>query len=113
MHHPASEPLTPDQQKLLAAYGVTGLIATAAQLAGVSPTLHSDFLQSSETYRDAYARAQQDSVLSLEEQARHRAVVGTEDPVFHAGEIVGHRQRLSDRLLIVLLQANNPVKFHR
>ena len=105
--------LTPDQQKLLSAYILTGLIATAARLAEVPLTLHEDSLQASFDYRKAYAAAQRDSVLSLEEQARHRALVGIDDPVFHAGQIVGYRQRLSDRLLILLLQANGPIKFRQ
>jgi len=101
--------LTLDQQKLLSAYSA---IATAAQLAGVPPTLHQDSLQSSLDYRKAYATAQRDSVLSLEEVARHRPLLGTEDPVFYSsGKVIGHRQRLSDRLLIFLLEANSPRKF--
>ncbi|AMV18564.1 hypothetical protein [Planctomyces sp. SH-PL14] len=104
--------LTPDQQKLLSAYRATGLISIAAPLAGVPPTLHEDSLQTSETYREAFASAQRDSALSLEEQARHRALVGTETPVYHAGEVVGSRQHRSDRLLIALLQANAPGKFY-
>lgn len=104
--------LTAKQQKLLSAYSVTGLVATASQLAGVPPTLHEDSLQTSAAYREAFARAQWDSALSLEEQARHRALLGAETPVFHAGEVVGSRQQLSDRLLITLLKANNPAKFH-
>jgi len=103
--------LTLDQQKLLSAYSATGVIATAAQLAGVPPTLHQDSLQTSLDYRKAYATAQRDSVLSLEEVARHRALLGTEDPVFYSGQVIGHRQRLSDRLLIFLLEANSPRKF--
>jgi len=103
--------LTPEQQRLLSFYTVTGLVETAAQLAEVSPTLHAESLQTSRAYKSAYALAQRDSALSLEERARQRALAGTEDPVFHGGEVVGYRQRFSDRLLIFLLQANHPAKF--
>ena len=105
--------LTPEQQKLLSFYTVTGLVGIAAQLAEVSPTLHEESLQTSRAYKNAYALAQRDSALSLEERARQRALSGTEDPVFHGGEVVGYRQRFSDRLLIFLLQANHPAKFRR
>ncbi len=105
--------LTPDQQKLLSFYGVTGVIGTAAQMAEVPIRVHEESLQDSPAYKKAYALAQRDSVLALEERARYRAVVGTEDPIFHGGEMVGYRQRFSDRLMIFLLQANHPAKFRR
>lgn len=105
--------LTSDQQKLLSFYGVTGVIGTAAQMAEVPIRVHEEGLQNSLAYRKAYAQAQRDSAISLEERARYRAVVGTEDPIFHDGEVVSYRQRFSDRLLIFLLQANHPAKFKR
>jgi hypothetical protein len=41
---------------------------------------------------------------SLEETAYQRAVIGWEEPVFHAGQIVGVRRRFSDGLLRLLIE---------
>ena len=47
----------------------------------------------------------------LEDAAHERAVDGVEEPVFHKGEIVGHKLRYSDGLLTTLLKANKPDKY--
>jgi hypothetical protein len=47
----------------------------------------------------------------LEAEANRRAYHGTDRPIFHAGEVVGHMKEYSDRLLMFLLRAEDPDKF--
>lgn len=44
----------------------------------------------------------------LEDEARERALNGTEEPVFYQGEICGHVHRKSDSLMALLLRAYRP-----
>lgn len=46
-----------------------------------------------------------------EDEAKRRAIQGTEKPVFYQGEIVGHVREYSDTLLIVALKARRPEKY--
>lgn len=46
-----------------------------------------------------------------EDEAKRRAIEGTERPVFYQGEIVGHIREYSDTLLIVALKARRPEKY--
>jgi hypothetical protein len=49
----------------------------------------------------------------LEMEAHRRAMEGWEEPIVNKeGEIVGHKQIYSDRLMVKLLESNNPDK-HR
>jgi hypothetical protein len=40
----------------------------------------------------------------LETEMRRRALVGWDEPVFHAGKVVGHVRKFSDALLIFALK---------
>lgn len=46
-----------------------------------------------------------------EDEAKRRAIQGTEKPVFYQGEVVGHIKEYSDTLLIVALKARRPEKY--
>lgn len=50
-------------------------------------------------------------VVSLEAEARRRAMDGVDEPVYHKGEVVGHVRKYSDTLLIFLLKAHRPHKY--
>ena len=108
-----STELTEPQMAFLNAYRATGRVQAAAELLGVSCDTHYHGLRDSETYRKAFAAAQRESVNALEEEARYRAVDGTEHPVYQGGKLVGHWQKRSDKLLMYLLTGNNPAKFRR
>lgn len=63
--------------------------------------------------RDPEFAAQWDAVIELatedlEKEARRRALVGVEEPVFYQGEVVGHVQRYSDSLLMFTIKARKP-----
>ena len=47
----------------------------------------------------------------LEAEARRRAEIGVEEPVFYKGKVVGHIRKYSDGLFKFLLQAHWPEKF--
>jgi hypothetical protein len=47
----------------------------------------------------------------LEDEARRRAYVGVDKPVFQGKELVGHIREYSDTLLIFTLKARRPEKF--
>jgi hypothetical protein len=47
----------------------------------------------------------------LEKEAWRRAAEGTEEPVFHKGDICGHVRRYSDNLLMFMLKGMRPEKF--
>lgn len=56
------------------------------------------------SFRAAWDRAMGQSVATLEQAAIDRAVDGVEEPVWHAGKIVGYRVVRSDALLRTMLQ---------
>ncbi len=47
----------------------------------------------------------------LDAEARRRAVIGIDKPVFYKGEVVGSITKYSDSLLMFLLKAHRPQKF--
>ena len=66
--------------------------------------------------RSAKFRADWDEALEearelLEAEARRRAAIGVDEPVFYKGEVVGHIRKYSDTLLMFLLKAHWPEKF--
>ncbi|AMV19112.1 hypothetical protein VT03_14575 [Planctomyces sp. SH-PL14] len=106
------KPLTPKQQAFLEAYRTYGIVRIAAAKAGVSRELHYNALRVSETYRHALAAIEKEHALHLEEQARTIARnQGDPEPVFYGRKLVGFKRRFSDKLLVFLLEANNPEKF--
>ena len=66
--------------------------------------------------RSAKFRADWDEALEearelLEAEARRRAAIGVDEPIFYKGEVVGHIRKYSDTLLMFLLKAHWPEKF--
>ena len=94
----------------LAAYQETGTIRAAAEAAGIDRTTHYRWLDDPE-YAELFYQAQQEAVESLEAEARRRAVTGWQEPIFYQGQVVGHRRRYSDTLLIFLLKGAMPDKY--
>ena len=103
--------LTKRQQAFLDAYRELGFVHGAALQAGVSRDLHDNALPVSKPYREAFFEIEQIFAMRLEEEARRVALEGTPEPIYYGRKIVGYRNRPSEKLLIFLLQANNPEKF--
>lgn len=82
-----------------------GIVAAAARAANISSATAYHLRNADDDFRQAWDDAMEDSIDTMEEEARRRAVDGVEEPVFGKdGEIVGYKQRYSDTLLTFLLK---------
>lgn len=95
----------------LAAYAITGTITGAAEAAKIGDRSHYLWMTKHPEYKEAFESARQAFCESLEGEARRRAYEGVDEPVFHQGELVGHKRRYSDTLLIFLMKGNMPDKY--
>ena len=66
---------------------------------------------SSRQFRADWDEALKEARELLEAEARRRAAVGVDEPVFYKGEVVGQIRKYSDNLLMFLLKAHWPEKF--
>ena len=62
-------------------------------------------------FKSAWRDALDAAMDGLEEEARRRAIEGTEEPVFYQGKQVGRVRKYSDALLMFLLRAHRPARF--
>ncbi len=83
-------------------------IPEAAEYAGVSAKTMRELRKTNADFARALTDAEDASVDYLRAEAKRRAVDGWQEPVFFKGEIVGHIQRYSDRMLELLLRARAP-----
>lgn len=106
----------PKKRAFLATFRLTGNVTIACQEVGVHRSTIYDWREQDPAFVLAMEQARVEASDLLEEEARRRAVVGTEEPVFgrvgrdQDGEI-GAIRRYSDSLLIFLLKGNRPDKF--
>jgi hypothetical protein len=98
------------RRAFLAAYGTTGNISRAAEIAKVSRKSHYRWLDA-EDYQAEFSDAHEQACDSLEAEARRRATEGVEEPVFYQGKACGVIRRYSDTLLIFLLKGAMPEKY--
>ena len=89
----------------------TGNVRLAASNAGVARQVAYRARDSSPTFRDAWDEALEEARELLEAEARRRAAVGVEEPVYYKGQVVGMIRKYSDNLLMFLLKAHWPDKF--
>lgn len=61
----------------------------------------------------AFHEATEDGADLIEDEAVRRAVEGCTEPVYQGGELVGHKQVYSDRLMEKLLDGYRPAKYSR
>ena len=113
--------LTSTKRKLfLEAYPHCGAITLAARAAGVSETLHYDWLKDPE-YAAAFAEAEKQAIAHLEAELFRRVYEGTEEPVIYQGELCYRKdktgkltdkpltiRRKNDTLLIFALKGKKP-----
>lgn len=99
------------QEEFLSAYESMGNISGAARLVGMTRATHYLWMSSDPTYPERFESSDEIAIDRLEQEARRRAIVGVEDPVFHGGKIVGATKRYSDTLLIFLLKGARPEKY--
>ena len=89
----------------------TGNVQLAALNADVARQVAYRARDSSATFRADWDEALEEARELLEAEARRRAAIGIEEPVFYKGEVVGHIRKYSDNLLMFLLKAHWPEKF--
>lgn len=107
------------KKAFLKTFACIGRIGEASKIIGISSSCHSRWMKTSAKYREAFGRAKMKYVECLEKAAHHRAVHGVRRLKFFKDEpiidpITGNpyeEREYSDRLLIKLLEANDPEKY--
>jgi hypothetical protein len=92
----------------LKAFAETGLVVEAAKKAKVGRTTVYEERQRNETFALKWAEIEEWTTEEMEQEARRRAVLGVEEPVYYKGELNGHIRKFSDVLLIFLLKSRKP-----
>ena len=95
---------TPDKQAaFLRVLGQSGCVRDACRAIGLSTTSAYRVRRRIPEFARQWELALRRASVSLEAVAWQRAVDGVREPVFHNGEIIGHRIRYSDSLLRLLI----------
>ena len=110
---PPRKPDAPDgwQEKFLKAYAQNGNISVSAKTARVNRRTVQRLRETDKEFAELMAEAAEEAADLLEEEARRRAVTGTDRPVYYKGTKCGSIREYSDTLLVVLLKATRPDKF--
>ena len=87
------------QRAFLRGLAETGKIERACKLAGISIKSARRMRTRYPSFAAAWDRAITKAEPTLEQVAVDRAVNGVSEPVYHAGEVVGHKRRYSDALM--------------
>jgi len=118
----SGRPATPPQGKkrpwrklFIEALAVSGNVRVAAQHAGITRS-RAYQVRRGDSKAAAKFRADWDEALDnaadlLEQEARRRAVTGTDKPIYYKGALVDTVKEYSDQLLTLLLKAHRPERF--
>ena len=98
-------------EKFLAHLAATADVTASAKAAGYSRRSVYEWKETDEVWRDRWEEAWHMGVDALEEEALRRGVEGVLEPVWYNGEIVGHRRKYSDNLLMFMLKGRRPETF--
>jgi len=108
------------QQLFLKALSDTGSVSAAVAVAGTSRTRVYELRKADPAFASAWEDAEEIAADRLEEEARRRAVEGTEEPLVSAGKLVRDDsgqpimvRRYSDNLLLALMKAHRPPRRER
>lgn len=99
------------EKAFLSYLSATGNISEAALRAGVERSTAYRLYESAPDFAEAWNTALETACDALELEARRRAFIGVEKPVFYQGEECGRIREYSDTLLITLLKAHRPGRF--
>lgn len=114
------------KKPFLAAFAELGSIKAAGQITGVTSCMHRRWLKKDRKYRKLFKYAEEEATNILEDEARRRAIFGTQRIMLYKGEpvmvpkdlkkpngkkVVYVERTPSDTLLLALLRANRPDKF--
>ena len=89
----------------------TGNVRLAANNADVVRQVAYRARDSSAKFKADWDEALEEARELLEAEARRRAAIGVDEPVFYQGQVVGQTRKYSDNLLMFLLKAHWPEKF--
>jgi hypothetical protein len=89
----------------------TGVIGTAAKIAGINHQTYYNWVDADEDFAEQVKLAKIAAADLLEAEARRRAVEGWDEPVFWQGEEVGGIRKYDSTLLIFLLKGEKPEKY--
>lgn len=93
-------------EKFLAALATSPNITDAARVAGITRDAAYKARKADPAFAAQWDDALEQSTDAMIGEMYRRAVHGTEKPVFHMGEIVGHVREYSDTLAIFLAKAH-------
>lgn len=92
------------RQRFLSALAIGSSVAQACAHADVAWTTVYSWRRKEPRFRKAWDTALREGSAAmaarLDSEVMQRAVVGIDEPVLYQGEVVGHRKRYSDRLLM-------------
>jgi hypothetical protein len=91
----------------------SGTITGACRGSGVGRTTHYDWLRKDKQYAERFKQAEVEAVDVCETEARRRAIIGVEEPVFYQGRIVGSVRKHSDTLLMFILNGRRSEVFRQ
>lgn len=88
-----------------------GNVSRACELATIQRRTVYDWRDADRDFATAWDEAVEFGTDELEEEARRRAYMGVDEPVFYQGEECGAIRKYSDTLLIFLLKGRRPDKY--
>ena len=104
--------LTKDRiQTFLSELVATGSVSRAASATGMPRNALHELRVADPAFAKAWDEALDGAMDAIEEEARRRAIEGTEEPVFYQGKQIGLVRKYSDALLMFLLRAHRPTRF--
>lgn len=96
------------EKQFLAALGRGVSVGGAAFEAGLSRSTACEWRAADADFAERWAAALEVGTDALEDEARRRAMLGVETPVFYGGKDVGKVCKFSDTLLMFMLRARRP-----
>lgn len=103
------EHLNPRQRAWLTSFAMCGKISETSRISGISWSIHYFWLEKSEAYKTAFARAEKIYSDVMIAECRRRAVEGDDKPVFGKnGELLASVKQKSDNLLMFSIKAKCP-----
>jgi hypothetical protein len=88
-----------------------GNVTLSCEIAGISKRAAYDWRESDVEFAADWNEAVESGTEDLESEARRRALIGVDEPVFYQGEACGTVKKYSDTLLIFLLKGRRPDKY--
>jgi hypothetical protein len=104
--------LTPEKlTAFCAALAETCNVGRSCAAVGISRQTAYTWREDDPAFAAAWERAMKCGLTLLEDEMHRRAIEGTEEPVFHQGEVCGTLRKYSDTLAIFLAKSHNPEKY--